>query len=332
MENKKYNLLVVFSCFFAFAVIALGAYTRLSDAGLGCPDWPGCYGFLTVPQTNLEVASAQSQFPGLEVEIGKAWKEMIHRYFAGTLGLIILAISVWSLMRRRVRIVPVKLPVLLSFLVLFQAVLGMLTVTMQLQPLIVMGHLLGGFSIFALLYLLYIRLTYSSIPGGDEGAKPYLSWAYIGLGLVVIQIALGGWLAANYSASHCIDLPLCGNETFSRYSFWQVFQLPHAAQTYEYGVLSADARMSIHFTHRLWGVVTAIGLVLIGIKLIKNCYSRVIKNAVYIVWLLLVCQVMLGLMVVFFEFPLLMALSHNLVAALLMLSVVRLVYLIKYKC
>lgn len=329
---KNYKKLVLVSCLFALLVVALGAYTRLSDAGLGCPDWPGCYGFLTVPKKAEDIAKANAAFPTLDVEHGKAWKEMIHRYVAGTLGLLILAIFIRSVMIRRHRLTPVKLPLILCLLVLFQAFLGMLTVTMQLQPMIVMGHLLGGFSIISCLYLLYLRLRTRPIIGGDAGAKPYSFVALIMLLLVISQIALGGWLAANYSASHCIDLPLCGANTFERFSFWEVFQLPHEQETYEYGVLSAEARMSIHLLHRIWAIVTAVVLIVGGIKILSSSYSSTIKSAIYWVWAFLVCQILLGVTLVWLSFPLFVALAHNLVALCLLLSVVRLTYLIKTKC
>lgn len=331
MNNKRYKLWVFIGCLFAFSVIALGAYTRLSDAGLGCPDWPGCYGFLTVPKENHEVIDAMNAFPGQTFESEKAWKEMIHRYFAGGFGVFILFIGIWSMMRRRHQIVPVKLPLLLLVLVCFQALLGMLTVTMQLQPVIVMGHLLGGFSLLTLLFLLYLRITCERIPGGDSGAKPFFTLSVMMLLMVVLQIALGGWLAANYSASHCIDLPLCGEQTFTRFSLREVFQLPAENVNYEYGVLSADARMSIHFLHRVWALVVTLFLLVAGWRIFSNCYSSRIKQAVMQVWLILLLQLSLGFGLVYFSFPLLLALSHNLVAALLLLSVTRLAYLIGSK-
>ena len=149
---------VKFSIILTLCVIIMGAYTRLTDAGLGCPDWPGCYGFLTVPTQAEQVAQAQQLFPDAPLENQKAWNEMIHRYIAGILGIVILIIAIWSLLRvRHNPAQPVKLPLFLLVLVTFQAALGMWTVTMNLQPFIVMGHLLGGFSTLCLLYLLSLR-------------------------------------------------------------------------------------------------------------------------------------------------------------------------------
>jgi cytochrome c oxidase assembly protein subunit 15 len=328
----RYRNMILFCCCFAFVVIGLGAYTRLSDSGLGCPDWPGCYGFLTVPTSQADLYTVKSAYPSLEVDKSKAWMEMIHRYFAGGLGIIIFMIALMSVNKNKRLVTPVKLPLLIFLLVIFQAVLGMLTVTMHLQPLVVMGHLLGGFSILSLLYLLYIRLTYVRIPGGDPGARPYYAHAAIALIFVVSQIALGGWLAANYAASHCIDFPLCGADTMGRFSFSDIFQLPNGHSTYEFGVLSADSRMSIHLFHRFWAFLTTFVLLWAGRKIIKNSDSNIIKNAVYQMWLLLFCQIALGIGLIVMSIPLDVALIHNLMALLLLLSTVRLAYLLKSKC
>ena len=149
--------LTLFSIFLAAVVIILGAYTRLTDAGLGCPDWPGCYGNLTVPLSEEKVAQANAAYPERPVEAFKAWNEMIHRYFAGTLGVCVLAIALIAL-RQRDKGTPVKLPLLLLGLIIFQAALGMWTVTLNLLPVVVMGHLLGGFSVLSCLFILYLRL------------------------------------------------------------------------------------------------------------------------------------------------------------------------------
>lgn len=155
---------------FTLIVIILGAYTRLEDAGLGCPDWPGCYGQLTVPTQTGDIQQAQQLFPGLEVDQYKAWLEMIHRYVAGTLGLLVLWIGIrcWKDQDS-----PNKLPAAIAVLILFQAALGMWTVTMKLMPIVVMAHLLGGFTLLSLLLLLYLRTRPLRIPGGDA---PHAVW------------------------------------------------------------------------------------------------------------------------------------------------------------
>lgn len=326
---KNYKYLVLITVFFSILVVGLGAYTRLSDAGLGCPDWPGCYGFLTVPKHETALLHVEQNYPDMMFEAAKAWKEMIHRYFAGALGLLILALFVFAWLKRQYPNTPVKLPLALLLLVVFQAVLGMWTVTMNLQPLVVMGHLLGGFSILSLLFLLYLRLKTDPVASSDSGAKPYYQLALVGLVVLILQIALGGWLAANYAAPHCNGLPLCSyGQPFSLRS---VFQLPLEHSTYEYGVLSQQARMSIHLLHRIWALVTCVVLALIMWRIYSRCYSRKIKHCTVTVLIALLCQICLGLAVVHWHFPLSVALAHNLMAALLLLSMVRLCFHLKIR-
>jgi cytochrome c oxidase assembly protein subunit 15 len=324
---KNYKNWVLLTGLFALVVVALGAYTRLSDAGLGCPDWPGCYGFLTVPKHEADIALATQSYPDMVFEKAKAWKEMVHRYFAGTLGLMILALFIVAFLKRQFPTTPLKLTSLLLLLVVFQAALGMWTVTMNLQPLIVMGHLLGGFSILSLITLLYLRLTAKPIMGGDAGAKRYYGLSLIALIVLVLQIALGGWLAANYAAPHCNGLPLC--DYAQPFSLRSVFQLPLEHSNYEFGVLSQQARMSIHLLHRIWALVTCIVLALIMWKIYSHAYSQKIKSCVIAVLVTLFCQISLGLILVHWHFPLGVALAHNLMAAILLLSMVRLCYYLK---
>jgi len=324
---KNYKYLVVATFFLSIVVIGLGAYTRLSDAGLGCPDWPGCYGFLTVPKHEADLAHVAQTYPDLMFEKAKAWKEMVHRYFAGTLGLLILGLFVLAFFKRQYPTTPVKLPLVLLILVVFQAALGMWTVTMNLQPLIVMGHLLGGFSILSLVALLYLRLTAKPIFGGDAPAKGYFKLSLVALVVLVLQIALGGWLAANYAAPHCNGLPLCSyGQPFSLSS---VFQLPLEHSNYEFGVLSQQARMSIHLLHRIWALVTCVVLALIMWRIYSRALSQKIKSCTVVVLIALLCQVCLGLAVVHWHFPLGIALAHNLMAAILLLTVVRLCFYLK---
>ncbi|MDI4670550.1 COX15/CtaA family protein [Pseudoalteromonas shioyasakiensis] len=326
---KNYKYLVLITVFFSILVVGLGAYTRLSDAGLGCPDWPGCYGFLTVPKHETALLHVEQNYPDMMFEAAKAWKEMIHRYFAGALGLLILALFVFAWLKRQYPNTPVKLPLALLLLVVFQAVLGMWTVTMNLQPLVVMGHLLGGFSILSLLFLLYLRLKTDPVASSDSGAKPYYQLALVGLVVLILQIALGGWLAANYAAPHCNGLPLCSYG--KPFSLKSVFQLPLEHSTYEYGVLSQQARMSIHLLHRIWALVTCVVLALIMWRIYSRCYSRKIKHCTVTVLIALLCQICLGLAVVHWHFPLSVALAHNLMAALLLLSMVRLCFHLKIR-
>jgi heme a synthase len=325
MQNQYKNI-ALFSCLLAVIVISLGAYTRLSDSGLGCPDWPGCYGFISVPSESHELLRAQEQFPNAVVEPTKAWIEMIHRYFAAILGLLIVAIFIMAI--RNGKSLPIKHTLLLCCLVLLQGLLGMLTVTMQLQPFVVMGHLMGGFTITALLYLLYLRVNSSQL--GNRPVTPISSYikssSYIVLGVLISQIALGGWVAANYAAPHCTGLPICDNiELFSTES---LFNLPLGESNYEFGVLPFETRLSIHMLHRIWAVVTSIVIISYCWGLLKNNADKRLSSAARTVLLTLATQLIVGMLIVHFQFPILLTLFHNLMAAMLLLSLIKVCYLV----
>lgn len=327
--ETKYKHITLFACLLAAVVVTLGAYTRLNHAGLGCPDWPGCYGFLTVPDEHHEIAAAEAAFPGAEVEHKKAWLEMIHRYFAGTLGLVILGIALLAIKRNVSRPLPLKHSLFVLVLVVFQALLGMWTVTMNLQPFIVMGHLLGGFSILTLLTLLYYRISYQPSFNDDPRVRPLYRVALMALAVLVIQIGLGGWLAANYAAPHCVGLPICQN--IELFSFESLLHLPVGAANYEYGVLPFETRLSIHFIHRVWAIVTLLFLGYVAFKVALNSVTETIKNAARLVLLLLCAQVGIGAAIVHWQFPLHLTLFHNFMAAMLLIATVRLCYFLRNK-
>lgn len=314
---------VKLSIVLAFVVIVLGAYTRLTDAGLGCPDWPGCYGELTVPK---DANKAAELFPDTPLESHKAWNEMIHRYAAGTLGLVILGIAIWSLWRKRQHSdQPVKLPLFLLALVTFQAALGMWTVTMNLQPLVVMGHLLGGFSTISLLYLLSLRLQRVHIPLGDPKVRSLSAFALFALIVVLGQIALGGWVAANYAAMACTELPFCEGNWTERLDIAGAFSVPEAS-TYQYGAHDYAERMTIHIAHRFGAYFT---ILVVGLLLwmgYRRASSNVIRTSLNWITVLLIAQVTLGFSNVLLLLPLSVAVAHNAVGALLLLSLVGLNY------
>lgn len=318
--------LTKFSLVFCFIVIVLGAFTRLTDAGLGCPDWPGCYGFLSVPQSESGRAVAEQAFPEAPLDSQKAWNEMIHRYAAGTLGLLVLAIAIIAIRRRRsVPSKPLKLPIALLGLIIFQALLGMWTVTMMLQPAIVMAHLLGGFTTFSLLYLLYLRETPYQIPGGDPGLRRFRSLAIVSMVVVIGQIALGGWVAANYAALACTELPICEGNWVSNLNISGAFSLPEA-ENYEFGVHPYDERMTMHVFHRLGAILTTLVVGFLLFKLWQHATSQYFRRLTLVITLLLVVQLVLGISNVVFSLPLSVAVAHNAVGALLLLSLVGLNY------
>ncbi|MEI8594432.1 COX15/CtaA family protein [Photobacterium sp. Hal280] len=318
--DRRFTWLVGLTLLLSVAVIALGAYTRLTEAGLGCPDWPGCYGFMTVPKTDAQHALAQQAFPEHPVEIHKAWNEMLHRYMAGSLGLLIVAMNVVA--RRRVDR-PRRLPLVLLGIVVFQAMLGMWTVTMSLKPVIVMGHLLGGFTTASLLLVLWLRMLMrqrARLPAVQSPAHQRLSvrrLAVAGLIVVAVQIALGGWTAANYAAVVCTQLPVCEVDWVSKFDIRAFEPWQPGFQTYQYGVLNFDQRVSIHAAHRIGAMLTTLVLLLLSWRLWHIGWRR---HAVVIV----VClsgQIALGVTNVLASLPLPVAVGHNLGGLSLLLSV-----------
>lgn len=316
--------LVLASILLAMVVIVLGAYTRLTDAGLGCPDWPGCYGHIGVPQTEEHIAAANEAFPERPVEAEKAWNEMIHRYFASGLGLLILIIFAASFKERAYH-KPFKLPAFLLLLVCFQGALGMWTVTLNLLPAVVMGHLLGGFTVLSCLFLLYLRLTPYRIPGGDAQLRNYAKYAALGMGILFAQIALGGWTSANYAALACTDLPICEAGWADRLDFGGAFSIPEA-ENYEFGVHDYGQRMTMHIVHRVGALITFIYLAWLAFTLYSKSSSSLLKSLAGTMTAVLILQVALGVSNVVFSLPLTVAVLHNAVAACLLLIMVMLTY------
>jgi heme a synthase len=317
-----YRPLVLCSVVLTFLVIVVGAYVRLEDAGLGCPDWPGCYGqLLGVPDEVHELARAEQAFPGKSVDAGRAWKEMFHRYLAGMLGLLIAAIAVIAWRRRAAIGRPPWLASALVLLVAFQATLGMWTVTMLLQPAIVTLHLLGGMAIFAL--LLWLALWEINPPAAPAAAARALRpWAAAGIAVLVAQIALGGWVSTNYAALACTDIPTCHGEWLPAMDFGHAYHvLRDLGVTATGAPLSHEALTAIHWSHRLGAVVT---LVCVGfLALWALCIPR-LRTVGAALLVLLLAQAGLGIANVLLRLPLVLAAAHNAGAALLLAALVML--------
>lgn len=317
--QRMVNLAIVL----AMLVIGLGAYTRLTDAGLGCPDWPGCYGKLSAPLHQAHIDEILQEFPGANVEPHKAHNEMLHRYLAGLLGLLVLAIVIVSFVLKRWR----GWCVLISLLIILQALLGMWTVTLNLIPVVVVAHLLGGFLVLSLLALLRVAILASqSSPVPEPALRHYLPFAYIVLCILLLQIALGGWTSANYAALACTQLPVCDAGWQTRFSLESIFQLPLGHATYEYGVLPYEARMSIHIAHRMGAVLTAIALISLLFSCWRKTGSSRLRQLILLIGLVLSIQISLGILNVYLHLPLINAVAHNLVAANLFMLVVVFVY------
>jgi len=306
------RLLAGVALLLAFVVVSMGAWVRLSDAGLGCPDWPGCYGQLIgVPEAAHEVTRAEAAF-GKPVEAPKAWKEMIHRYAAGTLGLCILGLSVLAWRQRAQRRPWLELALLA--VVIGQALLGMLTVTKLLKPVIVTSHLLGGMTTLALLALLWLRERRQS---RTLQASPGLRLLAAGALLAVLtQIALGGWVSSNYAAAICADFPTCQG------SWWPAMDTHHAftldrelGATASGALLPGAALTAIHFTHRLFAGVVLIVVGSLGVLLYRQPLLR--RHGVALL-AALALQISLGIANVLLQLPLPLAVAHNTGAALLL--------------
>ncbi len=331
MSNMFRNV-VLAALILTFIVVVLGAYVRLSDAGLGCPDWPGCYGkLLGVPSSDVEVQQANTNFDRA-VEIGKAWKEMVHRYFAGTLGILIFIISLYLIRKDDNGNRHILSGVVLAGFLIFQALLGMWTVTLQLKPLIVMGHLLGGFALFNLIAWQWLRTKNFNLQLYVKD-KSYLSLlAIVTIFIAVCQIALGGWVSSNYAALACTDFPLCQQSLWPAMDFKNGFVLWRGLGVdYEFGVLDHPARVAIHYSHRIGALITTGIIVLFVVNLWRrsDTASKSLNNVGTIIFALLVAQICLGISNVYFKLPLLVAVAHNGVALLLLFSLVSSVYMIK---
>jgi heme a synthase len=313
-----------------FVVVSLGAYVRLTAAGLGCPDWPGCYGHLTPSGAGSSAAAAVA---GRPYESGKAWREMIHRYAAATLGLTIVLITALALSTRRQHLVSVPLALSLFAIVLLQGLLGMLTVTWQLKPLVVTLHLLFGMTTLALLLWLAISLprgpweaTAREAPARAQsgGAADVASarWlARLGLAALALQIALGGWTSSNYAAVACPDFPTCQGAWWPSADFRNAFVLWRGLSIdYEGGALARSARVAIHLTHRLGALVAAVALIVAALVVLRRRGLPAVRVRAWAVLAALTLQLTIGITMVEKAFPLWLATAHTAGAALLLLA------------
>ena len=242
----------------------LGAWVRLTDAGLGCPDWPGCYGRLVVPDAATAPRRARQRVHARRSRPGKAWREMIHRYLASTLGLVCVALAVVAWRNRRDPAQPWRAPLALVALVIFQGLLGMWTVTLLLKPIVVVAHLLGGFATLALLVVARPLALVARFP--PPTPRRCARSALAAAAALVLQISLGGWTSANYAALACPDFPTCQTQWWPAIAdFEEGFVLWRGLGVdYEGGVLDHPARVAVHFTHRLGAILAAVLIALLG--------------------------------------------------------------------
>ncbi|MDT8409056.1 MAG: COX15/CtaA family protein [Wenzhouxiangellaceae bacterium] len=314
---KSFRRLAWFAAALALVVIVAGAWVRLTDAGLGCPDWPGCYGMATWPSASEHVDQANQAWGHVRpVESGKAFREMFHRYLAGILGLVILALTALAWRNRRQdRSRPVVLPGIILGLVIFQAALGMWTVTLLLKPAIVTAHLLGGMATFALLIWLALRSGAARAPRPSLPARAQHGWVAAALAVIGVQIALGGWVSTNYAALACPDFPTCNGAWWPETNFAEGFRLWRGIGVdYEGGLLDQPARAAIHLAHRLWAIVV---LAVFAWLMTRLWRAEDLRGPATITAALLLAQICIGIYNILGGLPLANAVAHNGVAALL---------------
>lgn len=331
---KLQRNLVVLALLLAFVVVVLGAYTRLVDAGLGCPDWPTCYGHLWVPKTEAEVALANSRFADTPVEHHKTWPEQTHRIAASSLGLLFMMICALALqLRLKQKIAtPLLHPLLMLGFIVLQGLFGMWTVTLLLWPQVVLAHLLGGFTTVSLLFLLLLRLWCPPWQLDDiQRYRKVLALRPLLLVLLVavsLQIALGGWTAANYAAVACADFPRCHNQWWPEADFVEGFNFSqHVGPNYLGGQLDNHARTAIHLAHRI-GALCVTVLALLVVFLGWRLQEKPLRSATVLLAAVLLVQLGLGVSNILFALPLAVAVAHNAVGALLLLTVIYLCFLV----
>jgi cytochrome c oxidase assembly protein subunit 15 len=331
ITSVLFSRLAFLALVLTFFIVILGAFVRLSDAGLGCPDWPGCYGHLGVPMKDHHIEAANAAWPERPVEVRKAWKEMIHRYFASSLGLILIGLAViaWRLKRNN----PAQqtlLPYLLVPLVMLQGAFGMWTVTLKVHPVFVTAHLIFGMLTLALIWQMWLNQRYPvtlTISQRPKNWKRSTVHSMMTLALIVLplQIALGGWVSTNYAAIQCgTEFPGCQGQLIPDTDFGKAFDvmLP-IGPDYEGGHLDNTGRVTVHFVHRLGAVLTLMVFSLLCFHGWKH-HHEPIRQATTGVFVLLLIQIGLGISNVIFSLPIAIAVAHNGGAALLLLALMKL--------
>ena len=316
MDDSKISKLSFVGALFTLIVISLGAWVRLTDAGLCCPDWPGCYGLLTTPDTVDELAKAREYYPNADIDVGKAWREMLHRYMAGLLGLYVFFITYISIKYSKRSY---TLPVLISILIIIQAIMGMLTVTMLVKPTIVTTHLFFGMLTATLLFINSLKYSNTSMTSEKIPAIALIiitiTWIFL-----IIQILLGGWTSTNYASLACTDFPKCLDQWYPKEMIFNeafnVINLPDV--NYEGGILAYGAKVAIHYSHRITALILTfvfISALYVVFKLNKHSLLKKIMSISIIFFIL---QVILGISNVVYSLPLNIAVWHTMNAAILM--------------
>ena len=320
MNNIK-NLSLFGICL-AFVVIALGAWTRLVDAGLGCPDWPGCYGFVVFPTNEAEIALAEARYPTFPYDINKAIPEVVHRYFAAALGFLAIIMVYYSFKQNENKNIR-RWTIGLLIFICCQGLFGYLTVSLLLLPIIVTAHLFGGFTTLTLFFLIFLMSGKFDIL--EKMAIPKLKTiAGIALAVLLFQIFLGVWTSTNYASLACADFPTCQGTYMPEMDFKNGFNLnQEIGPNYLYGLLDNPSRVAIHYSHRVSAILVAVVFLILISKLWFSNAAPLAST----IGILLLTQISLGIINVVYVLPLYVAIAHNLVAAILLLAIFTVNYL-----
>jgi cytochrome c oxidase assembly protein subunit 15 len=335
-DANKYRKLVWVAAFLTFDLIVFGGFTRLTDSGLGCPDWPGCYGQANPFIAHAQISAAQAAMPTGPVTVMKAWIEMIHRYLAMGIGVLIITLLIksWLQWRRsHNRAFAPAVPTLLFVFVLLQGAFGAWTVTMKLQPVIVTIHLLLGITLLALLVWLGVRedsvLKPTAASGNPAGLRAVRTLAVLSGIVLLAQIALGGWVSTNYATLACNDFPLCNGQLVPEMDFEHGFTLwRELGMTAAGHYLPFTALVAIHWVHRNFALLV---VAVLGLTVWRAWRYAALRPIVFKIALALGLQVLTGIATVFLNFPLTIAVLHNAGAALLVLLVTMLNYKAKFQ-
>ena len=309
---KYFKKLLLLTTITAFCLVVLGAYVRLSDAGLGCPDWPGCFGTLSVPESQSAIENAEINFPTQRVETDKAWKEMIHRYVAGFLGIMIFLIGIISYKNKRVLKVNPIVPYSIVILVIFQALLGMWTVTLLLKPIVVSAHLIGGMTTLGLLTFVTHRY-WGKIQANTLKSAHEIFLVRFSLFILFVQIFLGGWTSTNYASLACTDFPTCHGTLVPSLNFKDAFDI-----FMDLGKLSDGSPLplalfeTIQWVHRLGALVTWLFFIYLASVILKY---KTMRNLGYVLVFVITAQFIVGVANLLLHLPTVLAVMHTFGAA-----------------
>ena len=316
---RKIQLIALLGFFLALSVVGLGAWTRLVDAGLGCPDWPGCYGYAIFPMSEAEISLANELYPERKFELAKAVPEVVHRYFAGSLGLLIIGLFLYAVFSKPRNSFIVKITATMTALVLFQSLLGYFTVSLKLWPQVVSMHLLGGFATTTLIFLTYLKLREINLGQIDyfSISNSTMRFLNIAFPVLVVQIILGVWLSSNYAALACPDFPLCKGQILPDADYVKGLNFAQRiGPDYLGGQLDHQSRVSIHLIHRFGALIVTLYFLFLAYLFAKErnyFISGLIASLLFL-------QLVLGVSNIVYRLPLYVAIAHNLGALFLLLG------------